>query len=252
MPCIMESCSSHRQLLRLWHRRIGCNWRWRETRGPRPFAGLSYLVSGPVPADHLVELRRLTVVAVHDEFNADHRLSIRVRLYTNSITCDGVNWGGAAACQADKDLGLRPHNGARGRRFTFRHAELLALSTHLDQLMQLCSKYPFFPRRRAPQLPPVWAPVSRAVASHLSVAAPALARLGREKDGTILLPLESVLCCQEPVQHYYADLSRFPKRQVFAIEQPAFDLAGSVGPISFDFYSSRFAPARPSCEVSQA
>jgi hypothetical protein len=49
-------------------------------------------------------------------------------------------------------------------------------------------------------------------------------------------------CWQQAVA-VFADLGRFPKRQVFAMHSPADDLVGHQGAAAFNFWNSRFGSA---------
>lgn len=194
------------EAMQLWRRQVGFRTRVAEARAPRPFAVIGCRVHGPTAGASLVELRRLTLVAVYDAHSDSGKLTTRVVGVGGAVERGEPRFGGTTLSRFDKDLRLAPTAGGRGAHFDAADGELLEFVLGLERHLQRCSLHPHSPRRRAPRLP-------------LFVAGEGMSE-GKE----------------------FADLASIPKRQVLAFETPR-NLEGRVGSTTFDFFHTRFRAA---------
>ena len=215
---------------------------------------MSYTVSGSV-IDGLVPLGQLVLIVLYDDGAGHGQPAIRVAGYRGQRVPWGVAWGGSAQNVFFKDLLLRPTKSARGPRLDVANARLLRLGLRLDRQIQRHERYPHRPTAQGPRLPPLMfafrpaagqcirgaGPEFEAACQHTGRSAmDPLASSRREHKGLILLPLEWTSHAWQQAMGVFADLSRFPKLQVFSLSDAAAELQGYQGAAQFDFYSSPF------------
>lgn len=238
-------------LLRRWRRQIGR--RHRKACTPSRLAVVGRLIRGPV-VDGLIEIEKLILTVVYEEA-CRGGLRIRFAGFAGRRIPWGVSWGGSAGNRFDKDLGRRPRPGARGRGLALEDEKLLQAGLQLHACLRRGR-----PARSRIQLPSLWAgfrpdDVDRIQgdgpeflgACHTAglAAAELMAEHRRECRGLVLYPLDWVSHEWERATAVFADLNAFPKRQVFALHNPADDLTGFRGACEFDLYHSRFRRSRP-------
>ena len=224
---------------------------------PRPLAALGYLVNGPV-LDGLVEIDKLTVILLYDEQAGPGPCALRLVGYSASPIPWGIRFGGAEQCRFFKDLSLQPVPSARGYRLDQASRELLQLGLKLDRELDLHLRY----RRRVREgirLPKLWAGFRARDAAGIIGDGPELAayaewsgrspnelmtRLRRNHFGLTLFPLPWISHEWEKAVTVFADLARFPLRQVFQLRNVPDDLIGYQDAAEFDFHSSHFRGRR--------
>ena len=224
---------------------------------PRPLAALGYLVNGPV-LEGLVEIDKLTIILLYDEPVASGPCALRLVGYSASPVPWGVRFGGADRCRFFKDLSLQPVPGARGYRLDLASAELLQLGLRLERDLDRYLRYRRRPRE-AIHLPKLWAGFRAHDAAGITGDGPELtayaertgmppeelmARLRHSHFGLTLLPLSWVSHQWEKTVTVFADLARFPQRQVFRCDNLPEDLVGFQDAAEFDFYSAHFRGRR--------
>ena len=238
-------------LLDLWRRQIG-----RRRCDPRPLAAMGYLANGPV-IEELIEIDKLVLAVVYDETVARGNTT-RVAGYSGSRIPWGVRWGGAENSRFLKNLLLQPMPGAQGHRLDTASESLLRLALHLDRDIQRQLYYGRRWKDRQFRLPKLWAGFRAADAAAIEPGGPelaeyctrtgrsageALAAIRRDFFGLWLFPMAWVSGAWQQVAAVFADLRRFPLRQVFPIVRVPEDLVGFQGAVEYDFHSSRFRSA---------
>jgi hypothetical protein len=237
-----------------WRQRFG--GRRRQHARPRPAAALGYLTNGPV-LDGLIEVEKLVLVLLHDEYRG-HQHALRLAGFTGACVPWGVQWGGPEHSRFLKDLRLQPVPQARGLRLDTNSDDLLRLGLQLDRELERHVRHAAVSVRQELRLPCLWAGFKPAQAVGLTgdgpeladycqrtrrTAAQVMARLGREHYGLLIYPYPWVSHRWEQAVAVFADLARFPKRQIFALHRPADDLVGHQAAAEFDFLHSRFGHA---------
>ena len=195
------------ELMQAWRRQLGQRARLADRIGPRPFAVVSYRVTGPV-TNATVALCQLTLVALFDERLESAELATRVVGVAGTVEASGLRFGGPAFSRFDKNLRLAPAAGGRGARLDMADPELLSFGLQLERYLERCSRHPYIPRHRIPRLPVV-------------------------SGG-----------CTKPGSSCLIDLTSLPKRQVLLLDAPQVDLHGRFGSTEFNFYHTRFRVAR--------
>jgi hypothetical protein len=230
-----------------WRKRLGGR-RHRRAR-PRPLAALGYLANGPV-LDGLIEVENLHIVLLCDEQLRPGHSALRLAGYSGSRIPWGVRFGGPENCRFYKDLLLQPVAGARGYRLDLGNEELLTLALGLERELDRCARFRQQRVREQVCLPKLWAAFHPGDAASITGDGPELAayaartgkspqclleRLRREHGGLILHPLAWVSHHWQQAAAVFADLERFPRRQVFHLRHMPDDLAGFRGAAEFDF-----------------
>ncbi len=227
---------------------------WRERFGgrrrraqARTIAALGYLTDCPA-IDGLVPIEKLTLVLLYDEPIRLGQCALRLVGYRAAPVAWGVRFGGRNACRFVKDLMLQPVPGGDGYRIDLADEELLALGLLLERDMDRCVRF-HKPVRECPNLPKLWAAFSPESASGVTGDGPELhayaARVGadpaelferfrRQHHGMTLLPLPWASHRWQDARAIFADLHRYPKRQVFRLHGRD-DLAGFQAAAEFDF-----------------
>lgn len=244
-------------LLDQWRRRFGGR---RRRIQPRPLAAMGYLTDGAV-ADGLVEVEKLTVVLVYDEPIRSGPCAVRLVGYSGSRVSWGARLGGPGQCRFVKDLALQPVAGASGYRIDLADEELLTLAMALNRQLDRCGRFPRQVRQR-PFLPKFWAGFRAEDAASITGDGPELAayaarsgqspqrlleQIRREHQGLIPLPLPWTSHAWQQAATIFVDLERFPRQQVFRLENRPGDLAGFHDAAEFDFVSR----SRPATEQQQ-
>jgi len=250
-----------------WRHRLG--GRRPRRAQPRPYAALGYLVNGPV-TEGLIEVENLTIVILCDELVRDGLCALRLAGYSGSRIPWGVRFGGPDQCRFFKDLRLQPVPGGRGYRLDLACEELLTLGLGLERELDRHARYRQRQVREQVQLPKLWAGFPVADAASITGDGPELAayaartgkspqhlleRLRRDHLGLAIYPAAWVSHLWERAAAIFADLERFPRRQVFRLRQPSDDLAGFQGAAEFDFasgYGPKQHPSRQSEPVPVA
>ena len=219
----------------------------------RGAAALGYLERGPIE-NGLIELDKLTIVILYAHALRSGQNALRLAGFTGSPVPWGVRWGGADQTEFRKDLLLQPVLGGPGFRLDIRQGDLLRLGIALERELDRHVQHP----RQRIQLPKLWAAFYHADAAAVTGDGPELAsysrRQGRsaselmaayrrEHRHTVLFPLPWVSHCWRPIAKTYVDLTRFPRRQVFAAKCPD-DLAGFQAAAQFDFRAEYETAAR--------
>ena len=220
----------------------------------RQRAAMTSMVNGPM-VDGLVPLEQLVWIVLYDDCTGSGRPTICLAGYRGQRAPWGVVWGGSAQNVFFKDLLLRPTRRARGPRVDLAHDLLLRRGLRLDRHLQRHERYPHRPMAKIPRLPPLWFAFRPAIGPRIMGAGlefeaacrhagrsanDLLASSRRERNGLVLLPLEWTSHAWRQSVNVFADLSRFPKLQVFSLSDPAAELQGYQGAAQFDFYSSPF------------
>lgn len=235
-----------------WRQRLGGRRRFHAQ--PRPMAALGYLANGPV-TQGLIEIEKLTIVILYDEPTDKGRLTIRMAGYSAGRVPWGVCVGGPEQCRFFKDLSLQPVPQARGYRLDLGSAELLQLGLKLDRELDRLARYRQRQVREQVRLPKLWAGFRAAAATGITADGPELAdyarHTGRQPDelmehlrrrhfGLTLYPLAWVSHYWRQAVAIFADLERFPRRQVFSLPELPGNLVGFQGATEYDLYHSRF------------
>jgi hypothetical protein len=235
----------------LWRRQIG---RRHRNRDPRRLGALGFLSNGAA-IDDLIEVEKLVLVVVNDETAARGNITTRVAGYTGRPIPWGVCWGGVENSLFQKNLLLQPMAGARGQRMDTASEALLRLALQLDREMHRHLLYGRRLKHAQLLLPRLWAGFRRGDAAAIEPGGPELAeycaRTGRSAAeafaaiqrsyfGLVLFPVSWVSSAWQQSAAIFADLRRFPLRQVFPITSPPEDLVGFQGAAEFDFLSTRF------------
>jgi hypothetical protein len=238
-------------LLDQWRRRLGGRRRHAQ---PRPLAALGYLVNGPI-VKGLIEIEKLILVVLYDEPLDHGRPALRLAGYSGSRIPWGVRFGGPDQCRFFKDLLLQPVDEARGFRLDLASAELLSLGLGLERELDRHVRYRRRQVRDQVRLPKLWAGFRPADAASITGDGPELAayaqrtgghpqclleHLQRDHSGLLLHPLAWVSHHWRQAVAVFADLERFPRRQVFRLRCLADDLIGYQDAAEFNFYDCRF------------
>jgi len=236
-----------------WRGQVARQRRCREAAGPRHLAGIGYLVNGPI-YDHLVDVRRLVIVVVHDQLR-NGRLATRVAGYTAASLPWGLKIGGRESNRFEKDLLRAPVQGGCGQRLNLDQPELLALALQLDRQLTRHAKHPHMPGRWKPRWPQFWATFEPETALGLQGDGPEFEALLRRHPRSDLrsqeravlrmpaFPLEFASHAWQRCVMVMADLGTMPKRQVIGAQPLARSLCGFSGAIEYDLVHSRFSSA---------
>jgi hypothetical protein len=237
-------------LLNHWRRCVGR----RQQEGRRRLGVIGYLVDGPV-VDGLIELERLTLVVLYDEPLAQGHVASRLAGFSGTRVPWGVMWGGPEQSPFFKDLSLQPVPQARGLRLDLCRGKLLQLGLQLDRELDRHARHPSLPRRHHLNLPRLWAGFTSGNAVNIAgdgpeleayahrtarTAGQLLSDIRREHCGLSLYPLAWVSHHWRQMATVFADLARFPKRQVFRLHHLPADLIGYQDAAHFDFFHTRF------------
>ena len=235
-----------------WRQRLGGRRRFHAQ--PRPMAALGYLANGPV-IEGLIEIEKLVTVLLYDEPTDKGRLALRLVGYSASRVPWGVRFGGPERCRFEKNLFLQPVPQARGYRLDLASTELLQLGLGLDREIERHCRYRPRQARRDIRLPKLWAGFRADDVENITGDGPELAdyaqRIGmsverlmeqlcRNYFGLTLHPLAWVSHRWQQAVAIFADLTRFPRRQVFSLNQLPGNLVGFQGAAEFNFFDSRF------------
>jgi hypothetical protein len=200
-----------------------------------------------------------------DEQLQSGRRALRLAGYSGSRVPWGVRFGGPENCRLHKDLLLQPVAGARGYRVDLANEELLTLALGLERELDRCARYCRQRVREQVCLPKLWVAFHPGDAASITGDGPELAayvartgrsperlleHLRRDRLGLVFYPLAWVSHHWQQATAVFADLERFPRRQVFRVRQPSDDLVGYQGAAEFDFYS-RFPPRSKRCPARQ-
>ena len=230
-----------------WRQHLGGR---RRRAQPRPLAAMGYMANGPV-IDGLIAIEKLTVILLYDEPIRPGHCALRLAGYSGSRVPWGVRFGGPENCRFCKDLRLQPVPGGRGYRLDFANAELLVLGLQLERELDRCTRHRQRPVREEVCLPKFWAgfrpaevaditgdgPELAAYAAHRQIAPAAAGTPARDHLGIAIFPGCWVSHHWQQAVAVFADLERFPKRQVFRLRQPSDDLIGYQDAVEFDFHS---------------
>jgi hypothetical protein len=203
----------------------------------------------------LIEPEKLTIVILYDEPIRPGHYTLRLAGFSGARVPWGVKWGGAEQCRFLKNLLLQPVPNGPGLRLSTASTDLLRLGLQLDRDLERHVRRPWLPVRQQLRLPCLWAGFKPANVPGINGDGPELEaysrRTGkaawrlveairREYFGLSLYPLPWVSHHWQQAVAVFADLERFPKRQVFSLRHPPGDLVGFQGAAEFDFVQSRF------------
>jgi len=234
----------------VWRQQVGSHLRRRRHRGPRNLAVVTYVVRGNA-TNKLIDIRRLTVCVLHDEFDQAGAPSIRFAAYRLDQIALGITVGGPDQILLDKDLALAPRRRAYGRRFARWDQRWLPLALRMDQWLERHARHPYFPRSTELRLPKFWVSLTT---THITGDGPEFARFcqdfglpaevalitcGRRYRGQVLYPLEFVSHAWRQICTVYADLKHLFQRQVVQLDGPS-RLAGFQGACQYDLLNSPF------------
>ena len=229
-------------------------------------AALGYLAHGPA-IEGLIEIEKLTTVLLYDEPTNKGRLALRLAGCSASRIPWGVRFGGPEQCQFFKDLSLQPVVGARGYRLDLASTELLSLGLSLDRELARQLRYYQQRVREELRLPKLWAGFRPQDDMDITGEGPELAeyarrsgrrsdelmtRLRREYFGLALYPAAWVSHLWQRTVVIFADLARFPRRQVFSLHQLPGNLVGFQEAAQFDFFASGFRRRQNRCHRGPA
>lgn len=234
-----------------WRDRFG--GRQRRIDYSRRAAALGYLVHGPVE-NGLIEVGKLTLVVLYACQVRPWQRALRLAGFSGKPVPHGVRWGGRDQCRFAKDLLLQPVPDGSGLRLNLANPELLTLGLRLHGELSRAVRHDRV--REEVQLPKLWAAFDPATASSIVGSGPELAaysqRTGRSPQdllrrlrldhfGSALYPLSWTSHAWDQAVTVFADLERFPSRQVFRVEKLPEDLIGFSDASEFDL--SHFHPA---------
>jgi hypothetical protein len=237
-----------------WRQRIGGSRR--RSRRPRPLAALGYLANGPA-IEGLIEVEKLTLVILYDAPTGHGQHAVRLAGFSGVRVPWGVKWGGAEQCRFLKNLLLQPVPNGPGLRLNTASTDLLRLGLQMDRDLERHVRHPSLPVRQQLRLPCLWAGFKPADVSAITGDGPELeaysSRTGksakrllqgirREYFGLSLYPFPWVSHHWQQAVAVFADLERFPRRQVFSLRHPPGDLIGFQNAAEFDFFHDRFHP----------
>ena len=226
----------------------------RQSTSRRPLAALGSLVDGPI-RNGLVELECLTLVVLYDEPIGHDQLALRLAGYSGTQVPWGVMWGGAEQSRFFKDLSLQPVPQGRGLRLDLARPRLLRIGLQLDRDLDRYARHPSLSPRPNLRLPCLWAAFKPEHAAGISGDGPeleayarrmrkgiadAFSAVRRHHCGLTLHPLAWVSRYWERTATIFVDLARFPRRQVFRLEDLHGNLVGYQDAAEFDFLRSRF------------
>ena len=232
-------------LLDMWRRCFG--GRQQRIDHPRRAAALGYMARGPVE-NGLIEVSKLTLVIMYVCQVRPWQRALRLAGFLGKAVPWGVRWGGPDRCRFVKDLLLQPVPGGPGLRFDAANSELLTLAMQLHG--ELARAVHYRRLREQVQLPKVWAGFDPATAATITGDGPELAaysertgrhpqcllnRLRLDYSGLALFPLAWTSHVWDKAVTVFADLERFPRRQVFRLEKLPADLTGFHAAAEFDF-----------------
>jgi len=239
-----------------WRRRFG--GQQRRTGHPRRAAALGYMAHGPVE-NGLIEVGKLTLTILYAYQVRPWQRALRLAGFMGKPVPWGIRWGGPDQCRFAKDLLLQPVPGGPGLRLDAADAELLPLSLKLhDELVRAVRRG--LVRDRV-QLPKLWAGFDPAIAPSIIGDGPELAayaartgrspqdlldRLRLDHSGLVLFPAAWTSHAWDKAVRVFADLERFPRRQVFQVEKLPDDLKGFQDAAEFDFSHFHSGTSRPS------
>jgi hypothetical protein len=239
--------------LEQWRQRFGDRSRRAE---PRPLAAMGYCLGGRV-TDGLIEVEKLTIVILYDEEIRPGNCALRLAGYSGKRIPWGVRFGGPYQCKFFKDLSLQPVYGARDYRLNLARAELVSLGLALERELDCYARYPQKHIRERVFLPKLWAGFRHEDAAKITGDGPELAAyalrtgrspkhlvegLRRDYFGLALYPLAWISHHWHQAVSVFADLDRFPRRQVFRLRQQPEDLVGFHDAAAFDFRSGPQCP----------
>jgi len=159
----------------VWRQQVGSQLSHRRRRGPRNLAVVTYVVRGNA-TNKLIDIRRLTVCVLHDEFDQAGAPSIRFAAYRLGQIALGITVGGPDQILLDKDLALAPRRRAYGRRFARCDRRWLPLALRMDRWLERHARHPCCPRSAELQLPEFWVALKT---SQVTGEGPEFARLCR-------------------------------------------------------------------------
>jgi hypothetical protein len=230
-----------------WRKRLGGR-RYHRTE-PRPLAALGYLANGPV-IDGLIEVEKLHIILLYDAQLRPGHCALRLAGYSGSRVPWGVRFGGPENCRFFKDLRLQPVPGGRGYRLDLCDEVLLTLGLRLERDLDRYARYRQQQVREQVQLPKLWAAFQSADAANITGDGPELEayarrtgksskcllkQLRRDRLGMAVFPLAWTSHHWEKAITVFADLDRFPRRQVFRLRQLPDDLVGFQGAAEYNF-----------------
>jgi hypothetical protein len=210
---------------------------------------MGYLVNGPV-IDGLVKIENLIMVLLYDEQLRPGHCALRLAGYSSKRVPWGVRFGGFDQCKFFKDLSLQPVSGARGYRLDVDDTEILSLGLGLERELGRQAGHRHV--REHACLPKLWAGFKADDAASVAGDGPELTayaartdkepqhlleRLRRDCSGLTLFPLPWVSHHWQQAVAVFADLDRFPRRQVFRLGQLPDDLVGFHDAAEFNFRS---------------
>jgi hypothetical protein len=246
----------HPTPLDVWRSRFGGERR--HVRLPRWAAALGYLANGLV-IDGLVEIGKLTLVILYADRIRRGQDAVRLAGFSGSPVPWGVRWGGASQCRFSKDLLLQPVLGGPGLRLNAADTDLLRVGLALERELDRHARNPRLPLWRRMQLPKLWAAFRQADVATITGDGPELACYARQvrrsadnlladarrvHGDTVLYPFPWVSHHWHEAVTIFADLERFPQRQVFGVRRLPDDLSGFQAAAEYDFRSPLPVPAR--------
>ena len=222
------------------------------------FGSISYLAEAPI-TDGLISVDHLVFVLLQKE---DERASrLRLRGFCGGRIPWGVMWGGADHCRFDQRLSLDSSTETAERSPALSDARLLGLAMRLDRELQLQSDCERRRKHQGLRLPRLWAAFDADAVDSLTGDGPefqnglrrtgasakqTLNRSQRRHGGLILFPLPWVSHHWRQFATVFADVSHFPRYQIFWGGGPSSVLQGYYCAAQFDFSpeSSRGASRR--------
>lgn len=222
----MYAVTGH-ELRRRWCKQMGVRAASRVPRPLRSAAAVGWMLDCPRTCD-FVEMARLAIVVVRDEYFHGGRTAVRVVGYRPAVADGEIQWFSSTNTLFRKDLLLCPQPFARGMRIDMRSAQLLALALRLDHRIEQAKSHPQRLRQATLKMPAVWAGFHRAVADSVIGSGQEfeslcgkfgmdrqamLAKFRREHDGLVLFPFQWVNDDLGRATALFAKVAGFPTRQ---------------------------------------
>jgi hypothetical protein len=232
----------------LWRRQVGRQLKARRHMGGRGFAVVRF-VPAATGSSKLVDIQRLAVCVLQDEFEPGNYPQIRFAAYRLAPVPWGITIGGREQVILDRDLASPPRGRAYGRRFTAHDRRWLPLALRLDKCLARHARHPHAPTATQLRFPRFWVALRTA---KVTCDGPEFAKLcddfgisaevaqltcARRHHGQILFPIEFAGHLWREFTTIYADLQYFFLRQVIRVDGSE-QLANYVGACRYDLLSS--------------
>ena len=246
---MISSANSFSKLHKCWYRQIARRQRQLQCQGRRPFAGLALLNCGVQPAD-FVEIEQIVGVVLSDDPTSRRTPSLRLTSWGASRDPHGVQFGGHRNARLDKNMALAPARRSAGERIGRDDDELLLVGLQLEKRIYRAARYSRSRGRTGPRFPRFWAGFQPHVAAELRPSGPEFEAFRRRipcpEDVLLdkfrrcfkdlwLLPVDWCSDALDQAVAIFAEMTGFPRLQLFRVDRLPDDLCGYRGAMSWDF-----------------